>query len=163
LMKIVVVNDTDSHLIITHTPAKQKVKKDVATVLTYAPHNIMMDVGKWHKMYMKIAKQSSVYYFHSTKTGEQLSSATPRASFKRLFEKAGLDFTLYGSQSARRGGATAMAEAGEDEVTIKAHCTWKDDTYQRYIKTGIEKRKQATKHLDQINDSKASEKKGKHA
>ena len=44
-----------------------------------------------------------------------------------------------------------MAEAGQDELTIKTHCTWSGETYQRYIKpTNILKAK-ATMHLNKLD------------
>ena len=41
-----------------------------------------------------------------------------------------------------------MAEAGEDELSIKTHCTWSGDTYQRYIKPSNSTKAKATKHLN---------------
>ena len=147
LMSNIKINDEKGYLTITHTPAKQKAQKVVETTISYAPDNIVTDVGRWHKMYMSVAVVTSKYYFHS-QSGEGLSAQTPRHSFKRLFTLAGLDFEEYGSHSARRGGATAMAEAGEDELSIKTHCTWSGDTYQRYIKPSNSTKAKATKHLN---------------
>lgn len=147
LMSNVVTDDMNGFLLIKHTPAKQKVQKIVDTPISYATDNIVTDVGRWHKLYMNMARTSSTYYFHK-EDGSQMSAQTPRHSFKRLFQLAGMNFESFGSQSARRGGATAMFEAGEDEISIKTHCTWSGDTYQRYVKPTSTTKAKATKHLN---------------
>lgn len=150
LMSNITVDEVNGMLLIKHTPAKQKAQKVVDTPISFAPDNIIMDVGRWHRLYMSVAVKESKYYLHK-EDGTQMSAQTPRHIFKRLFTLAGFSFESFGSHSARRGGATAMAEAGQDELTIKTHCTWSGETYQRYIKpTNILKAK-ATMHLNKLD------------
>lgn len=120
---------------IEHIPFKKKNKEYVKKFISSAPSNLVMDVITWHKCYMKYVDiNSSLYLFHDLSSGGQLSAKTPWHIFKRLFELAGLDFRQYGSQSARRGGATAAFEAGISVEMIKQHGNWASDAVERYLR-----------------------------
>ena len=145
-MSEVIADNEHKCLLITHRPAKQKRQKEIETVIAYADENVTTDVKRWHTVYTMMRKESK-YYFH-TVNGDKLSASSTRLAFKRLFEKAGMDFTGYGSQSARRGGTTALYQDGGNETMLKKHATWSGDTYLRYVKPSIEMRAKATKHLN---------------
>ena len=66
--------------------------------------------------------------------GTRLAYGNAMADLKRLLSHAGIDPTLYGKHSGRRGGATAAASAGISWLDLKRHGRWKSDTApQAYI------------------------------
>lgn len=52
---------------------------------------------------------------------------------KAAASRLGLDPDSFSGHSFRRGGATAMFEAGVPEVAIQTHGRWRSDAYKRYI------------------------------
>jgi site-specific recombinase XerD len=140
-------------LIVTFEPAKQRKRTVKETAIAFAPDNIVMDVDRWHRHYSSMMVASATYYFHSVE-GKQLSASTPYHSFQRLFALAGLDFTGFGSHSARVGGTTAMIAAGSTEPQIKNHGTWSGEVYKRYNQPPVEVTRRNTEYLNQQRPEK---------
>ena len=150
LMQQVHADEENACLIVTHQPAKQRRVMTLTTPISYAPDNPALDVGRWHKLYMTKAVSGATQYFHSV-TGEALSADTPRHSFRRLFELAGLSYNGYGGHSARSGGTSAQVDMGGNELQVKTHGTWAGDTYLRYVKPKLQAKLAATQHLNKQN------------
>jgi site-specific recombinase XerD len=137
-LSVIACKDGD-HLIIEHVPAKKKVNEYKRTLLAGAPDQPVLCVVNWYSMYMRhvVTEQchkDSVYLFHKVADGSKLADTTAWHAFRNLFELAGLDYKQYGSQSARRGGATAAFEAGVSVEAVKAHGSWASSAVERYLK-----------------------------
>lgn len=142
-------NNVGVGLEVEHTPFKKKKKEYIKKYISSAPSNLVMDVLTWHKCYMKYVNESSSFYlFHDVRSGAALSPKTPWHVFKSLFQLAGLDFRLYGSHSARRGGATAAFEAGVSVEMIKQHGSWQSNAVERYLRPSQEVQLSTTSFLN---------------
>ena len=62
---------------------------------------------------------------------------TVLATLKRRLTAIGLDSSLYGFHSLRRGGTTAMFAAGVPETIIQSHGRWSSLTYKQYLDTTV--------------------------
>ena len=68
-----------------------------------------------------------------------LAYTTYLAKVKEVCTELGLDASLYGTHSARGGGATAAAELGVPDRLIKQHGRWRSDfMVQHYIRVNRE-------------------------
>ncbi len=133
---------------IVYEPAKKQVQEEVTKYVQGAPNNPAMDIIQWHTKYksLTITNSNAEYLFH-TAGGEKMADTTAWHAFKQLFEVAGLDYSDYGSHSARRGGTTASYEAGVPINMIKMHGGWKSNAVERYIKPSTEFLLQTTNFL----------------
>jgi site-specific recombinase XerD len=124
---------------IEHIPAKKRLNEYKRTLVSGAPDQIVLCVCNWYTMYMRhvVTEQchkDSVYLFHKVADGSKLADTTAWHAFHNLFTLAGLDYKQYGSQSARRGGATAAFESGVSVEAVKAHGSWASSAVERYLK-----------------------------
>lgn len=146
-VRVVSLPDGTRGMEIIHVPAKKRVKAEQRKYVAAAPNNGALDVLTWHNLYMSRCVHNAVYLFHS-QTGEGLSSTTPFHALKRLFTQAGLDFTGYGSHSARRGGATAALADGAHQALIKQQGSWTSSAVDRYLSPDPKTLFQATAFLN---------------
>jgi site-specific recombinase XerD len=124
---------------IEHVPAKKRTNEYKRTLISAAPDQLWSCVVNWHTMYMSYVvteqcHKDSQYLFHKVADGSKLADTTAWHAFHNLFTLAGLDYKQYGSQSARRGGATAAFEAGLSVEAVKAHGSWASSAVERYLK-----------------------------
>lgn len=141
---------------IEHVPAKKRgAKKWVTKLVQAAPDNAPLDIITWHNTYMSLpaVNKQSQYLFHK-RDGGKLADTTAWHAFKRLFTQAQLDYSQYGSQSARRGGATAAIEAGVPIELIKQHGNWSSSAVERYIRPSNECLLKTTSFLNTTNTKK---------
>lgn len=142
---------------IEHIPAKKQTNTYVKTLVAAANDNKVLCVANWHLMYVRnVVKKESQYLFHKIHDGSQLASNTAWFALKNLFEVASLDYSAYGSQSARRGGATAAFEAGVPMELVKQHGRWTSNAVERYLKPSDEVLLTATSFLN--NNKQATHK-----
>ena len=131
-------NNNVRGLEIEHIPFKKKTKEYVKKYISGAPSNLVLDVVTWHLLYMKYVINSgnisSLYLFHNVNDRSKLADNTAWHAFNSLFQLAGINYAEYGSQSARRGGATASFEAGVSVELIKQHGNWASNAVERYLK-----------------------------
>lgn len=151
-----VINEKEEkRMRVRHEPAKQKNRKEIETVIAHAVDKAAMNVGLWHELYMELREKETrqgegdecPYYFQTIE-GKKMSANTIRWGMKRLFTKARLPLEGIGTHSARKGAATAMAEGGVSTALIDQHCTWAGETRNRYIRTSLTSKEQATQHLN---------------
>lgn len=124
---------------IEHIPAKKRSNEYKRTLIAGAPNQPVLCVVNWYSMYMRHVvtdqcHKDSLYLFHKVADGSKLADNTAWHAFNNLFTLAGLDYKQYGSQSARRGGATAAFEAGASVEAVKAHGSWASSAVERYLK-----------------------------
>lgn len=85
-----------------------------------------------------------VYVFNNTKEAEKgdatthIGANTVRWWLKKWIKAIGLDEKKYSTHSGRRGGATALADAGATAEEIKAFGGWKSDVFKRYVQGASE-------------------------
>lgn len=59
----------------------------------------------------------------------------------------GFEEKYFSTHSLRRGGATAMADAGVEARLVQAHGRWTSDCYKRYMEMAVEERRSASARL----------------
>jgi site-specific recombinase XerD len=135
---------------IEHIPAKKQTNEYVKTLVSAAHDNQALCVVHWHVYYMRciVTHRDATYLFHKVKDGSRLADTTAYHAFQNLFSLAGLSFSGYGSQSARRGGATAAFEAGVPIELVKQHGRWSSSAVARYIKPSDQHLLKATAFLN---------------
>lgn len=151
-VNIINVNNRDV-LEIEHKPIKSSNNKQKKTYVDGAINNTLLDIITWHRLYVSMPAivKSSLYLFHCMDSGGKLADNTAWHAFKYLFELIGRnDYSDYGSQSARRGGATAALEAGVPTPMIREQGHWSINStaVQRYMKPSVESQLTATSFLN---------------
>ena len=77
------------------------------------------------------------YLFHSSQRRsdikKRMATQTANSRLKIWMARIGVDPTMYGSHSCRRGGATAAAAAGVAQRLLMRHGRWKSNCVQLYI------------------------------
>jgi site-specific recombinase XerD len=116
---------------------------------------------KWYRIFCGVRNPHATFLFHRMGTSKDmdspLSTATPNFVIKRLIKSIGLDPSLYGSHSCRKGGCTTAVEAGSDIRLIAKHGRWKSDAINVYIKDSKETKLSVTRKMDSNHKKKSSE------
>jgi site-specific recombinase XerD len=97
------------------------------------PH---MDVIRVIAHFCSLRLSGAKTFFHVVGEDKQLSPSTPNHILKNMLKQAGYSeaqISSFGSQSCRRGGASAAAAMGVPVYLIQQYGTWKSDCVKRYL------------------------------
>jgi integrase len=110
------------------------------TIVIGKSRNGMVCPISWFKRWVAVRRATAPFLFHHHNSTHGLATSTPCSRFKYWLGLIGVDAAMYGSHSARRGGATAAAEAGVEERLIRRHGNWRSDCVYRYIAESLARR-----------------------
>ena len=81
------------------------------------------------------------------KSGDPLSQQALVSAIRLTLFSAGLDISLFNSQGFRFGAATATAQAGIPDLTIKLLGRWKSSAFTRYLCLPVQIVASSSSHL----------------
>jgi site-specific recombinase XerD len=90
---------------------------------------------------------ASPLFTSCTGKGGRLSAQTPNGRVKGMVNGIGLNGDLYGSHSARAGGATEAMRGGSDLLAVKEHGGWRSNAVEGYIRRGDDEKSAVTNYV----------------
>ena len=88
--------------------------------------------------------------------GQPLTRPRLVIEVKRALTRAGVNSDHYSGHSFRSGAATAAAERGVEDATIKMLGQWKSSAYQLYVRTPREQLAAISKKLSGESEKRAA-------